>query len=231
MGADQVRPPSVDLERAMSSWAPLLKRPSSQTAYRVPVVRSTAMSGRPSLVRTGAPVSGSVTATDMSFEMMIGCDQVTPLSVERTTASKKPGAFIPDPFARLKISTRVPLGSTTIWLPTVNSRLFGAKIARAGSQVAPPSVVLENQMSPRKAKEWSALKSALSLGKRLRSHTAYTSETFVGSAVMDSLSLKLKADESLRTVIGSLQVSPPFVDLLTKMAEVMRSALAERLIW
>jgi len=51
------------------------------------------------------------------------------------------------------------------------------------------------------------------------------------SAVMDSLSLKLKADESLRSVIGSLQVSPPLVDLLTKIAEVMRFALADRLIW
>src|SRR5437667_10580097 len=87
-GADQVRPPSVDLERAMSSWAPLLKRPSAQTAYRVPVVRSTAISGRPAPARTGAPVSGSVTATDISLEMIIGFDQVTHLSVERLTAWK-----------------------------------------------------------------------------------------------------------------------------------------------
>jgi hypothetical protein len=49
--------------------------------------------------------------------------------------------------------------------------------------------------------------------------------------VIDSLSLKLKADVSLLSVVGSLHVSPPSVDLETRMADVRRSALAERLIW
>jgi hypothetical protein len=48
--------------------------------------------------------------------------------------------------------------------------------------------------------------------------------------VIDSLSLKWKADRSLISVVGSLHVSPPLVDLLTRTAEVSRSALAERLM-
>jgi len=48
--------------------------------------------------------------------------------------------------------------------------------------------------------------------------------------VIDSLSLKWNADRSLISVVGSLHVSPPSVDLLTRTAEVSRSALAERLM-
>jgi hypothetical protein len=51
-----------------------------------------------------------------------------------------------------------------------------------------------------------------------------------GSAVIDSLSLKLKSDVSRMSVVGSLHVLPPVVDLLTRTADVRRSALAERLI-
>jgi hypothetical protein len=40
----------------------------------------------------------------------------------------------------------------------------------------------------------------------------------VGSAVIDSLSLKKRGSESRISVAGSLQVSPPLVDLLTWMA-------------
>jgi hypothetical protein len=48
--------------------------------------------------------------------------------------------------------------------------------------------------------------------------------------VIDSLSLKWNALRSLIRVVGSLHVSPPLVDLLTRIAEVSRSALAERLM-
>ena len=52
-----------------------------------PVLESTATAGSPAPVRTGAPVSGSRTATDRSLEMSITRDQVNPLSVERISDS------------------------------------------------------------------------------------------------------------------------------------------------
>ena len=80
-----------------------------------------------------------------------------------------------------------------------------------------------------------AVRSALSLGKRLRSQTAYTVFGSTGSAVIDSLSLKpgpsVKPETLRARVVGSLHVSPPSVDLLTRTAETVKSALAERLIW
>ena len=83
-----------------------------------------------------------------------------------------PGAFFPDPCSLSKTSTSVPSGSTVITLPMLNKRLLGRKMALAGSQVWPPSVVLEKMMSPRKAHECWALNPARSLGWRDRSHTA-----------------------------------------------------------
>src|SRR5215813_3997453 len=93
---DHVSPPSVDFEKAMLSWAKLLKRLSCQTMYRLPLAgldapRSTATSGMMSPVRTRAPVSGSLTpfcsgsnrAFVSSLSTMIGPDQVAPLSDER----------------------------------------------------------------------------------------------------------------------------------------------------
>ena len=52
----------------------------------------------------------------------------------------------------------------------------------------------------------------------------------MASAVIDSLSLKWNAERSLISVVGSLHVSPASVDLLTRTAEVNRSALADRLM-
>src|SRR5215469_18153365 len=122
------------------------------------------------------------------------------------------------------MSTSVPLGSTTIWLPTVKTSLFWLERLRGASQLAPPLVVRVKKISPRIATGGRCWGLAWSPGKRRRSHTAYTSAALVGSAVIDSLSLKGMPDESRIRVVGSLHASPPFVDLPTKMAEVLRSA-------
>src|SRR5581483_1627138 len=191
------------------------------------------MSGRPSPARTFPPVSGSRTSTERSCAITIGSLQVLPWSVERITACTNwfGDGCTPEPRARLKTSTSVPSGSTAIWLPIVNRLALRLRMSRGVDQVAPASVVRDSIGSPRNANECSALKSAFSPGLRLRSQTAYTRSALVGSAVIDSLSLKLNGDRSEISVVGSPHVSPPSVDLLTRMAEVSRSALAERLIW
>src|SRR5690242_20038153 len=91
IGSDQVRPPSVDMDRAMPSELNLLlKRASAQTAYRLPPFGSlllrafgstaTEVSGSPS--RTMAPVlSGSVTGTPSMAGPSVMADQVAPWSV------------------------------------------------------------------------------------------------------------------------------------------------------
>src|SRR5512144_325817 len=107
MGADQVKPPSVDCENATASASldrsekspPLLNRESCQTAYRAPETWSTAGSGMMSPVRTRAPVSGSRTpdpcgskaALVRSWAAWIAWPfvHVTPLSVERIRATLK----------------------------------------------------------------------------------------------------------------------------------------------
>src|SRR5262249_7011742 len=78
IGSDQVKPPSVDMEKATSSCAKLLKRPSAHTAYRLPLFGSTAteVSGSPD--RTGAPVSGSVTPITSMAGPVVMPDQVKP---------------------------------------------------------------------------------------------------------------------------------------------------------
>jgi hypothetical protein len=88
--------------------------------------------------------------------MMIGSDQVTPLSVERMTATKIWfDGCTPDPLKRVKTFTSVPSGRTAIWLPIVNRLALGLKMARGASQVALPSVVRANMMSDRKENAWS----------------------------------------------------------------------------
>ena len=73
----------------LSFWPPL-KRASCQTAYSLPFARLTPMSGMISPVRTGAPVSGSVIEIVLSRSMRNGPDQLTPLSVERSTRTVAP---------------------------------------------------------------------------------------------------------------------------------------------
>src|SRR6266511_666877 len=101
---------------------------------------------------------------------MIGDDHVTPRSVERTTATSQPLRWRPEPCPRNMMSTRSPFGRTTIWLPIENRFSRGAKIGRACSQLAPPFVVRENQMSPRNEYACRALMFARSVG--IREHTS-----------------------------------------------------------
>src|SRR6266511_4113744 len=132
-----------------------------------------------------------------------------------------PGRLVPDPWNRVNRSISSPVGRTTIWWPIVDWFFKGAKMGRAGSHVAPPSVVREKMVSPRNEKACWALKLARSLGNRTRSQIAYTKLESFGSAVMDSLSLNRNGATSLgsrATVVGSLQVPPPSVDLLTRTA-------------
>src|SRR6266540_2255189 len=70
----------------------------------------------PSVVpsRTRAPVCGSRVPTDCTADTAIGGDHVTPLSDERITYNTAFAA--PIVFRRVKNSTSVPSGNTTIWL-------------------------------------------------------------------------------------------------------------------
>jgi hypothetical protein len=84
---------------------------------------------------------------------VIGFDHVAPWFVERITAwtSWFVDGCTPEPRLRLKMSISVPLGCTTIWWPIVHRFALRARMSRAGSHVAPPSVVREKKMSPRNA--------------------------------------------------------------------------------
>ncbi len=87
-----------------------------------------------------------------------------------------PPAFF---FATISVnrSTTVPSASTSIWLPIVWLCEPGSAIMRAGSQLAPPSVVRANQIGPRNVFELMSpwmLALDLLFGETSRSHTAYT---------------------------------------------------------
>src|SRR5215472_16277157 len=83
-----------------------------------------------------------------------------------------------------------PAVGTTIWFPIVWSFWPGSKITRPLLHVTPLSVVREKRVGPRNAMLWTnALGLAFSFGETSRSHTAYASLAFVGSAVTDSLTL------------------------------------------
>src|SRR5438105_1645821 len=89
IGVDQVKPPSLDMEKAMLLYSPPEKRPSCQTAYRLPELGSTATLNEPVplfCARTW-PVFGSVTARGTILAARIGWplgSQVWPLSLERS---------------------------------------------------------------------------------------------------------------------------------------------------
>src|ERR687887_2864718 len=161
-GSDQVSPPSEDMEKAI--WSTPANRVSCQVTYRLPLLGSTAASGVNPSARIGSPVSGSKAPMNRILWITCGADRVAPLSVERIMARLAPGALLPDPWNNVNRSISSPLGRTTIWWPMVACSLLGAKMARAGSQVAPPSVVREKMASPRKEKACWALKLARSLG-------------------------------------------------------------------
>src|SRR5207247_5048200 len=105
-------------------------------------------------------------------------------------------------------------------------------MSRGVDHVFAKSVVLANIGSPRNARDVPGLFD-WSLGKRLRSHTTYAVPAVCGSAVSDSLSLNTKwfGESSRWTVTCSLHVAPPFVEVLVRIAEIVCSALTDRLTW
>src|SRR5690242_14525170 len=89
IGVDQEAPPSADIEKAMSLYWKLEKRPSSQIAYRLPFCMSTENEG---LVGScmNCRVSGSMTRVSPSglysgviATALSGVDQLWPWSVEQ----------------------------------------------------------------------------------------------------------------------------------------------------
>src|SRR6266852_7961021 len=174
IGSDQVKPPSVDIEKAMSSWVKPLKRPSDQTTYRLPLFGSTVAEVSVSPARTAAPVSGSLTGSCSMAGPVMTLDQVTPWSVERTTATRfwaACGGWLFEPPRAGKTSITVPSGSTTISLPNADTFCLKLVRFRGVDQVAPPSVVREKSASSRKPELWNALKFCSSLGWSMRSQT------------------------------------------------------------
>src|SRR5262249_30475120 len=83
-----------------------------------------------------------------------------------------------------------------------------------GSQVRPPSVVRVNIVSS--CPTAPALE--VSLPCEDRRQTAYATFGLLGSAVIDALSSRWPAFVSSIRLIGAPQVSPPSLDLLTRMA-------------
>src|SRR5262245_21680667 len=132
MGADQVLPPSVDMEKAMLLYWPPEKRESSQTTYRLPLCGPTATSvlplGRPSpepnaSVATGLPVTGLITRLGCILKARIGLpvgSHVWPWSVDCNSDTLGSTLVPPSLFlvrsVSVKTSTRAPSGRATIWL-------------------------------------------------------------------------------------------------------------------
>ena len=83
-----------------------------------------------------------------------------------------PCAFLA-PLIRLKPSTSVPSGSTSIWLPIVWFIALGSKMGRAVSQLWPLSVLRANHVGPWKLTDRSnAVALECWLGETRRSQTA-----------------------------------------------------------
>ena len=104
-----------------------------------------------------------------------GPDHVVPWSVERRTRTKPPRIFLAFSLLNsVKMSTSVPFGCTTIWLPMVWSFWPGSQTCFAGSHVTPASVERANQVGPLNAlvlNEATTLARSLA-GKTRRSQTA-----------------------------------------------------------
>src|SRR5919204_3986633 len=113
---------------------------------------------------------------------------------------------------RSNTSSSSPSGSSTIWLPIVWLFSPGSKILRAFVQLAPPLVVRENQVGPRKGEFGLVGSWTLS-----RSHTAYARFASSESAVIDSLSFRKWGSESSLSVVIGPQVLPWSVDWLTRI--------------
>src|SRR5947207_8990286 len=118
--AYQELPPSDEVERAISSTP--LKRVSCQTAYSLPLLRSTAISGMPPSARIGRPVSGSnAPRSRLAATTVDVLDQVTPLSVDLMMLMLSPRWLSEFLWTKnsSKMLIRSPFGNTTIWLPMV----------------------------------------------------------------------------------------------------------------
>src|SRR5713101_7475334 len=114
MGADHVRPPSVDIAKAMLEHWPLLNRVSSHAAYRFPLLASIATAGFGQQLlefTTGTPVSGSNTEKTGRSAARIGDDQLWPLSTDRITDNSAP-LCVPssENLNSVNMSTSVPVG-------------------------------------------------------------------------------------------------------------------------
>src|SRR5262249_56490204 len=106
IGADQVKPPSVDIEKAMLVYWKLLKRASCQTAYRVPLAGFTAGSKDQLWVSMPMPPSGLGTPRapgmfSVSFRGRMSATRVgvvcqdCPWSVDRRRETLKSKWFVP----------------------------------------------------------------------------------------------------------------------------------------
>src|SRR5216684_8259342 len=113
MGSVQVRPPSIEVARAIPSLKPPLKRESCQTTYSLPVEGSAAIAGISDPVRTWWWLLGSVTPIVCDRSITIGDDQVIPLSVDRCIATRRSG-FALAWVIRRNTLTNAPPGRTRI---------------------------------------------------------------------------------------------------------------------
>src|SRR3954451_15138241 len=101
------------------------------------------MSGISTPARTGSWLSGSQTPStpqpwgSTKFEIVLTGDQCWPASVDTIAPMKFwfGEGCTPEPRPLQKTSTSVPLGSTAIWLPRVNT--FALLIATGVYQAAP----------------------------------------------------------------------------------------------
>ena len=116
-GALQVKPPSSEREKAMPSRAPPEKRESCQAMASAPLL-STATEPRFEPSRIGVPVSGLPVPRDSDWAMVIGADQLAPLSSERMTRSRTVVWLFASSNSE-KNNSSVPSGRTTIWLLSV----------------------------------------------------------------------------------------------------------------
>ena len=119
-GADQLRPPSVEVASAtpLRVWSPNFE--SSQTRWTLPVDASTAIEGNGPPVRTGSWVFAKSVTFCTGLTVMGASGQVAPLSAERSTAILASTAVFVLSLLNTNIAfNNVPSGSTAITLPIV----------------------------------------------------------------------------------------------------------------
>src|SRR2546430_17040009 len=105
-GVDQVRPPSVDLAKAIAE-PDGARVASCHTMYTDPLGPA-AISGMMSPVRTAIPSSGSLMKPGMALATVIGAVQVAPRSFDLSTATSCPFLLEPAPWKSMNPPTRGP---------------------------------------------------------------------------------------------------------------------------